>query len=247
VGAAIVLDLIRPGWAHAGRVAVVTSTRHGGVSLPPYDSLNLAEHVGDAQLAVAENRRRLLAEIGERPVQWLRQVHGTRVVAADGGSTAGIPEADGAWTSERGVAVAVLTADCLPIVLVARGFEALAVVHAGWRGLAGGVLAAACESLPGAPGSAWVGPGIGAARYEVGGEVLAEVRALGPYAEASIRPAADPGKGYLDLAGLATLQLRSLGFSDVHCDRSCTADTPSLFSYRRDGVTGRMATLAWLR
>ena len=158
-----------------------------------------------------------------------------------------MPEADGAWTRERGLAIAVLTADCLPIVLVARGFDALAVVHAGWRGLAGGVLAAACERLPGAPGSAWIGPGIGASRYEVGSEVLAEVRALGPYVEASIRQGVRSGKGYLDLAGLATLQLRSLGVLEVYCDRSCTADTPGLYSYRRDGVTGRMATLAWLR
>ena len=239
-------------WPFTGQVRALTTTRAGGVSEHPYAGFNLADHVGDSTARVAANRRTLDELLGGMPVQWLQQVHGTRLVEARLDQAGSRPVADGAWTSERGQVLAILTADCLPVVLVDRKFEVLAAVHAGWRGLVGGILAAACSAMPVRPAYAWLGPAIAEDVYEVGHEVLQALVDADEAYRAAIRPAeaaeSSPGtrpKGYLDLFGLAELQLHRLGV-ETFTERISTWDTGRFYSYRREGRTGRMATLAWL-
>jgi len=226
----------------------LSTTRSGGVSVGPYASMNLAVHVGDRPAAVAQNRRLLLDESGCSAIQWLTQVHGSRCILATHASATGAPEADAAWTEEPGLALAVLTADCVPVVLCALNGSAVAVAHAGWRGLVAGVLAATVDAMPVAPGAlqAWIGPAIGPASYEVGEDVFHAARGVMAEAEAFFAAAAGSGKYQLDLAGFARQQLRQLGVRAVLGDDICCAADERFFSFRRDGVTGRMATLAWL-
>lgn len=231
------------------------STREGGVSAGPWASLNLGTAVGDDPAAVTENRRRFaLALDGARPL-WLRQVHGARVLRAD--SVLALlpepPEADAAWTDEPGVACVVQVADCLPVLFSTADGRAVAAAHAGWRGLAGGVLDATvralCEARGVAPAalSAWLGPCIGPDAFEVGADVrdaFAEDAALLRYAP---RPDGDP-RWRADLAGLARARLSRLGVGRVDGGTSCTVNDPSrFFSYRRDGVSGRFAAAVWPR
>ena len=240
------------------------STRAGGVSVGPWASLNLGDHVGDDPHAVAENRRRLAAALGVRPV-FLRQVHGSGVVRVDAATPDGI-EADAAWTDARGVACTVLVADCLPILFATAAGESVAVAHAGWRGLAGqdgrGVLEALAEAWPAVREPAaraacrvWIGPAIGRAAFEVGDEVRSAFVATAPGdAQAFAASPRTPGRWLADLAWLARARLRRLGFTHVagHDGSSswCTAAQPSaFFSHRRDGVrhgaSGRMAACVW--
>ena len=238
------------------RLRVLTTTRTGGTSPAPFDSLNLADHVGDDPRCVRENRHRLVAGIGGLPIQWLAQVHGIEILEANADTVSRVPEADGAWTGASGLALAVLTADCLPIVIGGVSGSTFAVVHGGWRGLVNGVIPAALKALPEPGHAAWIGPGIGPGAYEVGAEVLQAVAELGGDAASAILPAGDSVgaeasagarvKGRLDLFTLAASQLHAAGIHRVTCERRCTYETPSLYSYRRDGVTGRMATIAWL-
>lgn len=237
------ISWIEPRWSYGNRLRVLTTLRTGGVSAPPFAGFNLAGHVGDNDRDVLENRRQLNELLGHLPVQWLNQVHGTTVVPA---SLDGVPEADGVWTAERGTVLAVLTADCLPVVLTDHSFQALAVVHGGWRGLVAGVLAEACAALPVPPTIAWLGPAIGPDLYEVGAEVLEAVLTGHPEAAPAVRNRNAAGKGYLDLFTLAERQLKSLGIREVYSERQSTWDTRRFYSYRREGPTGRMATLAWL-
>lgn len=239
---------ITPDWPYSDRVQVLTTTRVGGVSLGPYRSFNLADHVGDEPDSVITNRRRLHQMIGERPVQWLHQVHGTGLIRAGSESAQQTVEADAAWTDEAGLALAVLTADCLPVVLVDASFTGAAIIHAGWRGLVDGIFENALVSLPFERCFAWVGPGIGPAHYQVGMEVLSRVEALGSVADGVILQSelSGSGKGYLDLFKLAERQLQGLGVEEVYCERLCTWENADLYSYRRDGVTGRMASMVWL-
>lgn len=230
-------------WPLAHRIRVVTTLRQGGTSTGVYQGFNLATHVGDDPKAVADNRLQLQALLGDLPVQWLEQVHGTEIVAARPGE---VPEADGAWTDQPGVVLAILTADCLPVILADAEGQALAAVHGGWRGLVGGVLEAAVQSLPTAPTHAWLGPAIGPEHYEVGPEVLSAVRELGIADAGLIRMGDQSGKGTLDLFTLAERKLRALGVTSIHGERWSTWDTTRFYSYRREGQTGRMATLAWL-
>ncbi len=229
--------------------AAVTTTRQGGHSEGVYAGLNLADHVGDARSAVARNRQALRREIGVERIQWLDQIHGTRCVYADGASAQTVPQADAAWTAEPNLALAVLTADCLPVVFAHRAGAAVAVAHAGWRGLVAGVLSSVLDALPGEPADylVWIGPGIGVNAYEVGADVADAVRHMqnvGLGASSCLHPDR-PGKYRLDLAGLATLQLRHLGAGVVSAAPVCAFTDARFYSYRRDGVTGRMATLVW--
>lgn len=240
---------IRPGKPLAPGVQVLTTLRFGGVSEEPYASLNPARHVGDAPEAVQANRERIRAafRLPAEPL-WLRQVHGTRVVPADAAPGPGCPEADGALTFRPGRVLAVLTADCLPIVLAARDGSALAVAHAGWRGLAAGVLPAAVAALETPPDrlAAWIGPGIGPARYEVDARVREAFAEL-PGSEAAFAAGRDDAHWFCDLPRLAGLSLALAGVTDVEDCGLCThADPDRFYSYRRDGETGRMATLAWM-
>ena len=240
------LEFLHPDWAAPPGVRAAMTTRPGGVSRQPYASFNLAQHVGDDPEAVAENRRRLRVAL-ELPAEpaWLEQVHGARVVvlpsAAEG-------PADGVVTRERGTVCAVLVADCLPVFLATRAGDRVGIAHAGWRGLAAGVVEATIAALDCKPAElvAWLGPSIGRDAFEVGGEVREAFLSGDPGAAAAFR--AGRGDRWLaDLPALARRRLAAAGVGTVTGGDLCTHSDPARFySYRRDGATGRMAALAWL-
>lgn len=252
----------RPGLIAEGLPAEVgglMSTRRGGVSRAPFDSLNLrpAGLRGDAvdePAAVIENQRRFTSWLeGAQPV-YLNQVHGTRVVhlrRGDLAPSAGFPEADASITTEPGIACTVLVADCLPVLLAAPGGRAVGAAHAGWRGLSAGVveatLAALCEAAGCEPAevSAWLGACIGPAAFEVGDDVR---EAFGSRGELAFRPGAQPGKWWADLPALARQRLSAAGVRQITGGIWCTHGEPSSFySFRRDKVTGRHAAAVWIR
>jgi hypothetical protein len=241
------VEWLEPEWPVPGRVRVVSTLRGGGSSAGPYASLNLAAHVGDDQECVNENRRRLREAAGMpgEPL-WLEQVHGCGVVAHTG--QAGVPRADAAIATGPSRVCAVMTADCLPVVLADRAGTRVAVAHAGWRGLAGGVVEATVSAMGRDPAElvAWLGPAIGQGAFEVGPEVrqafVERTSAADAFFAANHR-----GRFEADLDGLARLVLGTAGVPAVFGGGWCTATDPArFFSFRRDGVTGRMATLAWL-
>jgi hypothetical protein len=239
------LEFIVPDWPAPAGVRAAVSLRTGGVSAPPFDSLNLGDHVGDEPDAVRDNRRRLAAALGlPAAPSWLQQVHGRRVVDLDEARVV-VPEADAAMTARPGRVCAVLTADCLPVLLCRADGSAVAAVHAGWRGLAAGVLESAVAALA-APGEglmAWLGPAIGPASYEVDDAV----RDAFPGAPAEAFRPTRPGHYQADLYALARQRLQRLGVTAIHGGGFCTrADEARFFSYRRDGRTGRFASLIWL-
>jgi YfiH family protein len=243
---------MRPDWS--APVGAWCSTREGGVSTGPHASLNLGTAVGDDPAAVAENRRRFAAQLdGARPV-WLQQVHGDRVVRADAVAPGEAPpQADASWTDQPGVACVVQVADCLPVLFATTDGRAVAAAHAGWRGLAGGVLDATVEALCVGTGArpadvqAWLGPCIGAEAFEVGAEVREAFAADAALLRYAPRADGDP-RWRADLVGLARARLRRLGLSVVTGGGWCTVgDASRFFSYRRDGVTGRFAAAVWLR
>ncbi len=243
--------LIRADWPAPACVQAVATTRSGGVSSGRYASLNLGDHVDDEPSAVRRNRQLLRAELAlpSDPV-WLQQVYGTGVVEA-GAAATGVT-ADAAWTGTAGVVCAVLTADCLPVIFCNRSGTHVAVAHAGWRGLAGGVLEATVAALVAAGPSAdsllaWLGPAIGPESYEVGADVRDAFLRADPAAEVAFR-VHRPGHWRLDLYAAACLRLRRLGVTAVSGGDYCTLAEPTrFFSHRRDRVTGRQATLIWLK
>ncbi len=225
------------------------TTREGGVSASPWDSYNLGMHCGDRPEAVAENRRRLAEQAGVTP-RWLRQVHGCAVAARPAAhADHELPEADAAWTDRPGEALAILTADCLPVLCWSESGDWVGVAHAGWRGLAAGVLPALLAAAPVPPGrlACWLGPAIGPQAYEVDQPVRAAFSHWsGPW-QAAFQPAR-PGHWQLDLFALARLQLQQAGVGSIHGGNDCTFSQPErFFSYRRDGRTGRQAVMAWLQ
>jgi len=235
---------IVPDWPAPAAVRALTTVRKGGASGPPWHGFNLGDHVGDDPRAVAANRASLRRELPGDPL-WLTQVHGTRCVDA---ATA-VPgvEADASFSRRRGVVCAVLTADCLPVLLCDDEANVVAVAHAGWRGLAAGVVEAtvAAMGVPGARLMAWLGPAIGPRAFEVGGEVRERFVAADPCAAGAFSATGD--KWLCDLHMLARQRLAALGVGRVTGIDACTVgDRESYFSYRRDGVSGRMATLIWL-
>jgi len=239
-------DFLVPDWPAPARVCAAMTTRAGGVSEGPWASLNLATHVGDDTAAVAENRRRLRValEFAAEP-SWLNQVHGREVARLPGA----LPQAaDGAVAFDRGVVCAVLVADCLPVFLASSDGDRVGLAHAGWRGLAAGVVEATVVALGCDPARivAWLGPAIGPQSFEVGEEVraafVADDRAAAAHFEAGRE-----GRWLADLPALARRRLMACGVASVHGGGNCTVSDPARFySYRRDGVTGRMAALAWL-
>jgi YfiH family protein len=237
---------LTPAWPAPAGVRAAVTTRQGGVSRGPYATFNLAAHVGDDPAAVAENRRRLRAAL-ELPAEpaWQEQVHGTGVAVLPG-ATAG--PADAAVTFTKGSVCAVLAADCLPVFLASRAGDRVGIAHAGWRGLAAGVVEATVTALDCEPGTlvAWLGPVIGPAAFEVGGEVREAFLARDEAAAAAFRPGRG-GRWLADLPALARRRLAVAGVADVTGGGICTYSDPQRFySYRRDGATGRMAALAWL-
>ena len=239
--------LLVPEWPAPATVRAVSTTRRGGDGLPPYDGFNLAGHVGDDPVRVAGNRRQLTTVLGlyTEPA-WLEQVHGIHAVAAE---TVGTPIiADAAWTREPGRPCVVMTADCLPVLLCDRAGTVVAAAHAGWRGLAGGVIAATVARMDVPPTEllAWLGPAIGPDAFEVGEEVRAAFLALDAGNAACFR-LSPAGRWLADLYELARRQLRGLGVSAVYGGSCCTFSEPErFFSYRRENRTGRMASLIWL-
>lgn len=245
-------EWITPDWPAPRRVRALMTTRRGGVSQPPYDSLNLAGHVGDDPRAVAENRRILRRHLPSEPL-WLTQVHGTGVAEA-GRDAAGVV-ADAAVARGVGQVCAVLTADCLPVLFCDTHASVVAAAHAGWRGLAAGVIEATVRAMHLGPARilAWLGPAIGPEAFEVGEEVRQAFIEQDPLAATAFRPALPgtldeaPRKWLADLYALARLRLKALGVEQVYGGSGCTyRDAERFYSYRRDGRTGRMAALIWL-
>jgi polyphenol oxidase len=238
---------VLPEWPARETIGALATTRRGGHSRGPYGGFNLALHVGDDHEAVLANRGALVSRLGlPRSPCWLDQVHGSRVIDADAGADL---EADGAWTSVPGVACAVLTADCLPILLCDRAGTRVAALHCGWRGIAKGVIAAGIAALCHPPDGllAWLGPAIGAGRYEVDGAVRNAFTGFSADLARAFSPSR-PGHWHLDLYRAARLSLGTLGVWAVYGGGYCTyGDSDRFFSHRRDGVTGRMASLIWIR
>ncbi|WP_285418201.1 peptidoglycan editing factor PgeF [Pseudomonas sp. efr-133-TYG-5] len=238
------MNWLTPDWPAPASVKACVTTREGGVSVAPFDSLNLGDHVDDSPQAVAENRRRLTEHFAIQPA-WLQQVHGVDVVHADPGVVA---TADASWTATPGIACAAMTADCLPALFCDRAGTRVAAAHAGWRGLAAGVLEATLDSLdvPAQQVLVWLGPAIGPQAFEVGSEVREVFIQQLPEAATAFVPSANAGKFLADIYALARLRLAARGVTAVYGGGFCTVSDPRFFSYRRASRTGRFASLVWL-
>ena len=244
-------NAISPQWPAVAGVRALFTLRNDGASRAPYESFNLGGHVGDDPEAVRQNRRQLcrVHDLPREPL-WLEQVHGIRVVDADQvlltGAAQTPPQGDAAVSRREGTVLAVLVADCLPVLFAARDGSAVAVAHAGWLGLAAGVLEATVAAMAGHGAvQAWLGPAISSLHFEVGAEVREILAAQDPTA-ATAFTANLRGRWQCDLAALARARLAAAGVSSVYADAACTYAEPKRFySYRRDGTTGRMAALIW--
>lgn len=239
-------DFLVPEWPAPSNVHALVTTRNGGVSSGPWASLNLATHVGDDIAHVMANRAWLHAQahLPNEPA-WLEQVHGTDCVIAENAVPNCTADASVSFAAEH--VCAVLTADCLPVLFCTRDGKAVAAAHAGWRGLLAGVLENTARSMRALPADilVWLGPAIGPQRFEVGGEVRAAFVAHDPVTGAAFAPHGE--KWLADIYALARRRLQGLGITEIHGGDFCTVtDAERFFSYRRDGVTGRMASLIWV-
>ncbi len=245
-------DALKPDWSAPDRVRALSTTRAGGVSGRPWDSLNLGSHVEDNPDNVQQNRLRLAesADLTSERIGWLNQVHGTDVVELTPDNVGQIAEADASYTRHPGIACAILTADCLPVVLSDSEGTVVGAAHCGWRSLCGGVIENLVSAMAVAPETlqAWLGPAIGPDSFEVGPEVRDAFLEYDPKAARAFKAkGARAGHFMADIYALATLRLNHLGVSSVTGGGLCTVqDSDRFFSYRRDGLTGRMATLIWL-
>ncbi len=239
---------ITPDWPAPRAIRAACSTREGGVSVGLHAGLNLGRSSGDDPAAIDDNRQRLFAHLGlPGAPEWIRQVHGTRVVQVPHQPTE--PEADAAYTTQPGIVCAVQAADCLPVLFCDDDASVVAAAHAGWRGLSGGVLENTVAALPVVPGKlmAWLGPAIGPDDFEVGAEVRAAFVAADPAAEVCFRRAEVEGKYFADLFALARQRLARAGVTRVYGGGISTfADPERFYSFRRDGICGRMAALIWI-
>ena len=237
-------DWILPEWPAPAGVKALITTRNGGVSRGPFASFNLGFRAGDDPEAVIANRVRLRRFLPQEP-KWLAQQHGTRVVEVDGIDDA--PRADASIARGPGTVCAIMVADCVPVLFTDRSGTLVAAAHAGWRGLAGGVIENTVRSMGVAPGEvlAYLGPGIGPKAFEVGVEVRDAFVARDALAASAFAPER-AGKWLADLYALARLALTRAGVTRVHGGGLCTlSDSLRFYSYRRDRVTGRMAALIW--
>ena len=240
------LEIIQPDWNAPGNIVACTTTRQGGYSQGKWASLNLANHVGDDPVMVSKNRT-LLSESLQLPSEpvWLEQVHGCDVAMAD--SAIATPACDASFTQQPDVVCAVLTADCLPLLLCNEEGDRVAAVHAGWRGLSAGVIEQAVKQMacPGESVLAWLGPAIGPDVFEVGAEVREMFIGLEHQASNAFKEHGD--KWLCDIYQLARQRLANLGVSQIAGGDYCTYhDIERFYSYRRDGTTGRMASLIYI-
>jgi polyphenol oxidase len=235
---------ITPDWPAPRHIKSIQTTRVGGISLGPYASLNLGDHVNDNANHVAHNRQLLNVFVPSEPV-WLNQVHGVRVInAANSGC---LESADAAYATKANVVCVTMTADCLPILLCDTKGTVVAAVHAGWRSLCDGVIEATVKAMQvnNASLMAWLGPAIGSNAFEVGADVRAQFIAQDANAAQAFKQKADKWLG--DLYQIARQRLRYLGISAIYGGGECTYGNPTqFFSFRRDGDTGRMGTLIWI-
>ena len=245
-------DALKPDWSAPDRVGALSTTRAGGVSGRPWDSLNLGSHVEDNPDNVQQNRLRLAESAGltSERIGWLNQVHGTDVVELTPDNVGQSAKADASYTRHPGIACAILTADCLPVVLSDSEGTVVGAAHCGWRSLCGGVIENLVSAMAVAPETlqAWLGPAIGPDSFEVGPEVRDAFLEHDPTAARAFKAeGARSGRFMADIYALATLRLNHLGVSSLTGGGHCTVrDSDRFFSYRRDGQTGRMATLVWL-
>lgn len=240
-------SLIHPSWPLPPGVAACSSTRHGGFSQAPYESLNLGTHVGDDAATVQRNRESLVASAGlPQMPHWLTQVHGTRVLRLDGKAPTDL-RADAVYSNQPGQVCAVMTADCLPVLFSSLAGNEIAAAHAGWRGLCDGVLEKTVAEFAAEPDqiSVWLGPAIGPHQFEVGAEVREAFMAVDTAASMAFTPCGD--KYLADIYLLARQRLQAVGITAIYGGDRCTVSEAShFFSYRRDGITGRLASLIWL-
>jgi YfiH family protein len=247
----ISLDILNAGfitaeWPALKQVKTLITTRQGGVSSWPFDSMNLGSHVNDDLTCVAENRQRLTRYLPSEP-HWLNQVHGIGVLDASRiGSI--IPDADGIFTRQKNQVCCVLSADCLPVLICNQQGSQVAAVHAGWRGLLDGIIENAVSKFD--PSDAllvYLGPAIGPQAFEVGGEVRDAFCAHDGESNQAFASSNNEGKWLADIYSLARLRLSKLGITSIYGGLDCTVqDSERFFSYRRDGQTGRMASLIWI-
>ena len=243
---ALLEHCIVPDWPAPANVKALQTTRHGGISAVPYDTFNLGSHVGDNPQAVARNRQLLEPLVPSEPV-WLEQVHGTVVANADAASCR--VQADACIARHRGAVCVVMTADCLPVLICDEAGTVVAAVHAGWKGLVAGVIEATVKAMDVEPHQlmAWLGPAIGQEAFEVGAEVRAAFIAHQARAAEAFVAQGGEGKYLADIYLLARQRLEALGIGKVSGGNYCTYHQKDrFFSYRRDGVTGRMGTFIWL-
>ncbi len=230
-------------------IEAIVTNRNGGFSSYPFASMNLATHVGDDPHAVAKNRNLLMqhALLPSEPL-WLEQIHSDRVVYNDGKKDTP-PIADASWTDGKGLVCSVLTADCIPVLIANTAGTKIAAVHAGWRGLASGIIKNAITTMGCAPNEliVWIGPSIGRQSFEVGGDVRDQFLSAG-FDVGACFCKADNGKFLADLVGLAAANLKEIGVESIFIDGTCCyEDSENYFSYRRDGETGRFASLIYIK
>ena len=242
------LDFIQPNWPAPANVKSLQTTRVGGISVGPYSSLNLGAHVGDNHVFVEHNRQLLAPYLPSSPV-WINQVHGIGVINA--ASSSSLQDADASYSRLANIVCATMTADCLPVLLCDTKGTVVAAVHAGWRGLCDGVIEAAVNEM-GVPASevlVWLGPAIGPQTFEVGDDVRTQFVAVDPHASLAFKPHSD--KWLCDIYLLAKQRLQSIGVSQIYgatinIDFCTYSEVNRFYSFRRDNVTGRMASLIWL-
>lgn len=234
-------------WPAPDFIKAGITLRQGGVSIAPYNSFNLATHVGDELAAVNENRAILNASLNlSAEPQWLEQIHSTEAVLLPNEER--IPKADASYTSNKNVVCAVMTADCLPLLITNKQGSCVAAIHAGWRGLCDGIIETTIKKLPVKPEilMVWLGPAIGADAYEVGEEVYDAFTKYNEEAKQAFTPVSE-GHWLFDIYHLARLRLNALGVTQIYGGDHCSLSEKEYFySYRRDGVTGRMASLIWI-
>jgi YfiH family protein len=254
--ATVLTHCLRPDWPAPAHVHALVTTRQGGCSAAPFDSLNLGDHVGDDPQCVAANRQTLARALNQlapaEAPQWLKQVHGVRVITPSAHASereVQILEADAATTTDLAVPLTVMTADCLPVFFTDKDGSRVAVAHAGWRGLCDGVLEKTVAEFADVQHvMAWLGPAIGPLAFEVGDEVRSAFIAIDAQAAQAFTPVMQkPGHWLANLYVLARQRLASVGVTQVSGGTHCTwTESASFFSYRREGRTGRMASVIWM-